>query len=159
MNHEQHVFTSINRHTIQSILHIALSETPCHFGILASNHKHTINICSDNLATNQMPTMQTIFDAISDSEHSLHQHLCSTISSWQSQGIQALGFFYSCALSPKQAMQLEQLTQQYLKHQKAGLHLHILLDTKGRLDTQAWVLHNGHILPIPLNMTEDGNFQ
>ena len=130
----------IARHTIQFIWNISSQENT--MGLLGSTDGITID--SATLITLCQP-----------------QKIAVIAEQWAKENLALCGVFHCTPFHAENMQQYEnQLkTQFHLCTKIPFIHLNIIFNTKGCLESEAWVLKQGKAVQIPLLLLEDGQPQ
>jgi hypothetical protein len=130
----------IARHTIQFIWNISSQQNS--IGLLGSKSGVSIDY------TTTIPILEP--------------NATSPISKqWEKEHITLCGMFYCQALDTKQMQSNEELLKAdfNLCANIPFIHLHIIFDTKGCLQSEAWILEHQQAVKVPLLLLEDGQPQ
>lgn len=145
---------SIARHAIQFIWQTSL---PVHdnkiIGLLGSQIKGKIDNATHTSLwkVSPSPSKQDVTRITQENINQLSQ-------TWQNSHIFLSGV-YQCAQPTVCSMQAtENLLKPYFNHRDdiPFIHLNISFDTKGVLESEAWIIQNEQAIQIPMLLTEDG---
>jgi len=145
---------SIARHAIQFIWQTSLSAHDDKIiGLLSSQIKGKIDNATHTPLWRVSPSPATQ-DVMQVTQENLNQLL----QNWQSNQAFLSGV-YQCARPTVDSMQATEklLSPHFKRHDGIPfIHLNISFDTKGVLESEAWVIQNGQAIQIPMLLTEDG---
>ncbi len=150
---------SIARHAMQFIWQTSLSaQDNSIIGLLGSQIKGEI----DNATHTQLwrvspPEAYEDVMQLTHTEAALTK-LKQVSQTWQDNQI-VLSGVYQCARPTISAMKNTEklLSPHFKQHDNMPfIHLNISFDTKGVLESEAWILKNGQAIQIPMLLTEDG---
>jgi len=89
------------------------------------------------------------------------QNIAPVAAQWQKENIALCGIFHNQPMHASQMQNHEAMLQTHFNHDSNTplIHLQIISDTKGCLESQAWTLEDNQAVKIPLLLLEDGQHQ
>ncbi len=140
MQAANHTPLCIARHTIQFIWNISSQENS--MGLLGRRN---------NLSIDSVTTISS-YDS---------QDIAPIAAQWQKENIALCGIFHNQPMDTIQMQNHEVMLQIHFKDHTDTpfIHLQIISDTKGCLESQAWILEDEQAVKVPLLLLEDGQHQ
>ena len=137
---------SITRHAVQYIWQTTLSckeQKPS--GLLGSQQQGIVNHAI------HIPHWQALKPAVSKDMTQITQD-------WQTSGVFLSGIFQTTHTDLETMQAIEKNLQPYISQHlhMPFIHFCISFDTKGVLESEAWIIQNNQAVQLPISLTEDG---